>query len=100
MSYSDISALGRDVEFARRLAAGLTVEATPKSGDLLADQILRSPDYGASLFMPLIASAPGFGDKYATGGQEAVTDGDLLAAMQASWSRVTELYATTLNSSV
>jgi len=97
MSYSDISALGRDPEFVKRLSAGLSVEAMPKTDDPLADLILRGPDYTASMFMPLIAAAPGVGEKYATGGQEAVTDGDLLSAIQTAWPRVTVLHDAMLN---
>ena len=97
MSYEDVANLAKDGDFASRLAAGLTNEAVLKTGDALADVILKNPPLGASMFIPLVSSAPGFGAKYATGGQESITDGDLLSAMQAFWPRVTELYDSTLS---
>lgn len=92
MGYQDVADLATDANFRARLAACLASESVGKTGDGLADLILRNPSSGANMFMPLVSSAPGFGDKYATGGQEAVTDGDLLSAVQASWAKVTALY--------
>ncbi len=97
MSYADIANLAKDSDFVERLAAGLTSEAMLINADPLADLILKNPPIGSSMFMPLISSAPGFGDKYAAGGQESITDGDMLASIQAAWPRVAELYDSTLN---
>lgn len=90
MSYADIAALTKDAEFSDRLGAALCSEAAPKS-DELSEQILRSPVYGTQLFMPLVSAAPGFASAYASGGQEAIDDGMILSAVQASWDRVAGL---------
>jgi hypothetical protein len=90
MTYQDTAALGADPEYQQRLSACLTTESLGKTDDL-SDQILRSAAYGVATFGPVVASAPGFGDKYAGGGQAAVTDADLLSAVQASWDRVAAL---------
>jgi hypothetical protein len=92
MSYLDQANLADDSTFQRRLAAALANESAVKTGDDLADLVLRSPTQGANMFMPVVASAPGFSDAYATGGQDAITDGQLLSAIQAGWSRVAGLY--------
>lgn len=97
MSYEDVAKLSTDSDFTLRLAAGLTGEAVLKVGDTLADLTLKNPALSASMFMPLVSSSPGFGDKYATGGQAAVTDGDILSAIQTAWPRVADLYHSTLN---
>ena len=88
MTFADNAALAQDGEFTWRLGAALGIEALAGS-DELADTILGQPTTtSAFLFMPAVSSAPGFGDKYATGGQESITDGDITAAVQASWARV------------
>ena len=91
MGYSDTAALANDAEFSARLVACVTTEAIGKPGDPLADRVLANAAYIPGAFLPMVASAPGFDAKYATGGQEAVTDGDLLSAVQASWARVSEV---------
>lgn len=93
MTYQDIYDLGVDTAFRARLTAALTTESAAKTDDPLGDQIMRNPDGTAVWFMPFIQSAPGFGDKYATSGQGAITDGELLAATQAAWPKVADLYA-------
>ena len=92
MTYQNTADLSADTDYQERLSACLTTEALGRPGDALADQLLRSPAYGLQAFGPVVASAPGFGDKYAGGGQSAVTDGDLLSAVQASWERIAGLY--------
>lgn len=88
MTYADNAALGQDSLFVFRLGAALGVESLGRS-DPLSDTILtQSATASADLFMPAVSSAPGFGDLYAGGGQEAISDGDLLAAVQASWERI------------
>jgi hypothetical protein len=94
MTFQNTADLAADEQYQQRLSACLYTEALGKPGDALADQLLSSNAYyGVTIFGPVVASAPGFGDKYATGGQEAVTDGDLLSAVQASWARLAGLYA-------
>lgn len=90
MSYQDQQQLGADGAFQGRVWACITTEAVAKDpgADPLADYILPDPWRSVPLFMPFLATAPGFGDAYATGGQESITDGMLLAATQASWPRV------------
>lgn len=97
--YEDVYNLGTDPRFRNRLAAGLTTESAVKTNDPLADQVLKNPEATALWFMPLVSSAPGFGDQYAAGGQEAIEDAELLSAMQSAWPRVSELYSGTLNPS-
>jgi hypothetical protein len=92
MTYLDQANLADDTVFRRRLSAALVSESVLKSGDFVADSVLRSPTNGANMFMPLIAAAPGFGGAYAAGGQESINDNQILAAMQANWARVTALY--------
>ena len=97
MTYQSIYELGSDPGFRNRLTAGMTNEASTKVNDSLADQALRNPDVTATWFMPYISNAPGFADQYATGGQEAIDDAELLAALQASWPKVAALYSDVLN---
>jgi hypothetical protein len=92
MSFLDQAHLAQDSVFAERLGAGLTKEAKPKGSTDLAALVMRSPAEGARVFMPFIASSPTFDTMYAEGGQEAITDGDLLAAMQANWDLVEAVY--------
>jgi hypothetical protein len=44
------------------------------------------------MFMPLVSAAPGFDDKYLTDGQLAISDNEMLSAIQANWQRVFDLY--------
>ncbi len=96
MSYQDVYNLGTDPQFHNRLSAALTTEAVAKTDDALADQVLRNPDATALWFMPFISSAPGFAEAYATGGQESITDGQMLSAVQAAWPKVADLYSSVL----
>jgi hypothetical protein len=96
MTLADTAALATDQEYLARLAACVTTEALGKPSDPFVDQLIRNgPQYGAVIFGPTVASAPGFGDAYATGGQEAVTDGMLLSAVQASWDRLSAVFVPT-----
>ena len=90
MTYSAISDLSKDPDFNARLRACLSSEAAPKTDDL-SNQILRSPDFGVQLFMPLVSAAPGFADAYTAGNQGSIDDGMMLSAVQASWDRVAGL---------
>lgn len=88
MSYEDQAALASDGEFNSRLSAALTTEGRSKTTDPLGQLVMNSPQHGVTVFMPFVSSAPGFADKYGTGGQASITDGDLLSAVQASWADV------------
>lgn len=89
MTFADTAALAADDDYRNRLAACVFTESLGKPGDAFADQIIRQgPTWAASYFGPTVASSPGFGDKYATGGAAAITDADLLSAVQATWDRI------------
>lgn len=94
MSYQDEANLSKDPTFQARLAAGLASEAKGKgtSGADLEALILRNPSEGQRIFMPVIASSPGFGAQYALDGQEGISDGMMLSAMQANWQIVNDIY--------
>jgi len=92
MSYQDQANLAVDPQFADRLAAGLAKEAKAKPMVDLAGLVMRNPAEGARVFMPFIASAPGFDTAYAGGGQAAIEDNMMLAAIQAAWDAVSHLY--------
>lgn len=94
MSYTEMADLAADAQFKRRLGMCLASESTLKVDDPLADSILRGVAWGVDMFMPWIATAPSFADKYEAGGQENITDADILAAVQSSWTSVANLYAT------
>lgn len=89
MSYADEAALSMDSAFTARLAACLSHEAQLRAPDEFAAQVVRAPFTAAGqTFMPFISTAPGFGDAYQTGGQDAIDDGMLLSSVQASWDAV------------
>ena len=93
MSYESTAALAADQTYLDRLGFCVLGEAVAKPSDPFVDQIMTNgPAYAASVFGSLVATAPGFGDKYEQGGQALITDGDLLSAVQASWVRVAELH--------
>lgn len=92
MTFQHAAELARDSGFSARLAAALAKEALAKASDYLVDRILMNPDVGAAWFMPFVASAPTFDEKYGAGGQLAITDGEMLSAIQASWAQVFALY--------
>jgi hypothetical protein len=93
MTYQDNANLAADQQYQKRLAAAVYIEALGKpAGDKLGDVILKSQPYTASsIFGPTVASAPGFGEKYAASGDAGITDGDLLSAIQANWDRLADL---------
>ena len=92
MTYQTQYDLSQDPQFAERLSAALTTEAKARGTVDLAALVLRNPAEGARVFMPVIASAPGFDALYASGGQEAITDADMLSAIQANWQLVSDVY--------
>jgi hypothetical protein len=88
MSYATQAALAKDPDFQARVTAALVNEAVLKpDSDVLAQAIIRSPGMPAQTFVPVVAAAPGFGDKP---DQSAITDPELLSAVQANWQRVTD----------
>lgn len=92
MAFQDSANLAQDSNFQARLNSCVVTEAYAKPSDEFVDQILRTTGWGGIAFGPTVSVAPGFGDLYASGGQEAITDGDLLAAVQASWDKIAALY--------
>lgn len=94
MTFQNTADLASDPQYQQRLAACVFTEALGKPSDPFVDQLLRSgPQFASVIFGPTVASSPGFGEKYATGGEAGVTDGDLLSAVQANWARIAGLYA-------
>jgi len=81
MSYADAAALATDADFMARVNACVTTEAAPQTTPF-AQQIMASWGWGATVFMPWLIASPGF-DKP----QAEITDGDILAAVQANWAR-------------
>jgi hypothetical protein len=92
MSYQNQANLATDPLFTQRLAAGLAQEAQSKPMVDLAGMIMRNPTEGARVFMPFVASAPGFDTTYADNGQEGITDLMMLSAIQSAWPKVEALY--------
>jgi hypothetical protein len=88
MSYASQAALGRDAEFSARTTSALTTEGRAKITDPLGAKIMNSPQWGATVFMPFLSSAPGFADKFEAGGSASIQDLEILSAVQASWADV------------
>jgi len=87
MGYADRAALTSDQGFIGRLNACTANEAIGITSEF-ADRILAMWGYGASAFMGLVVSSPGFDRP-----QELITDGDLLSAVQAHWARAESIAA-------
>lgn len=85
MTYQAQHDLAQDPDFNGRVQAAVVSESRGKISDPLAAMVMNSPGLGVMAFMPFIATAPGLADKYSTGTQTAVTDGDILSAVQAVW---------------
>jgi len=92
MTYQDQANLSLDPQFQQRLAAGLAKEAKGKGTVDLPALVLRNPAEGARIFMPFVASEPGYDLAYAGGGQAAIDDGMLLSGIQANWDTVSAVY--------
>lgn len=75
MSYETQADLSQDGEFRDRVAACAAEQATQADADLAGMQ----PTGWADAHVWFIAGSPGFGDKT----NEEITDGDILAAVQA-----------------
>lgn len=97
MSFADQSALAANSWFTARLTACATEQAGVFINDArveyvsLARQVLADP-VAATWFSWPVATAPGLGDTYAGGGQEAIADGDILAAVQAAWPTISFIH--------
>ena len=95
MSYADVAALDADEAWRTRVGACCFEQAQIFVNDgrpdiaTLATTVLLG-DVPETL-RKYISYAPGFADTYATGGQEAITDGQLLSATQAAWPTVAGL---------
>jgi hypothetical protein len=102
LSYQTEAALATDPDFQARVKACTTAQANVFKDDDrpdiagLAHAMLRNDIAPLTTFWNLIAAAPGFGDSVDSGDgtidQSAVTDPDLLAAVQAAWPTVADLY--------
>lgn len=90
MAYKDIGGLAGDPGYLSRLSACCTEQAgifindaRPEYKDL-AEAVIENV-LATTWFAWIVASQPGFGDAYASGGSESITDGQLLSAVQAVW---------------
>lgn len=87
MSYESRADLATSPEFRERVLACAVEQALVFKDDgradiaALADSILRATENAGGL-VPLVAAAPGFGDAL---DQSAITDGDILSAVQYAW---------------
>jgi hypothetical protein len=95
MSYKDVAALDADPDWQTRVAACCFEQAQIYHNDgradiaTLANTVLVGEP--PETMRQYISFAPGFAATYASGGQEAIPDGDVLAATQAAWPTVAAL---------
>jgi len=92
MSYAEMSGLANDPEFAGRLASAVCEQAKTRETEYVAQAALRSPETGASMFMPFVTTEPGFSDTYSESGQAGITDLQILSAVQANWDGVATVW--------
>lgn len=96
MSYADVAALDADEAWRTRVGACCFEQAQVYVNDgrpdiaTLATTVLVGGEVPDTL-RQYISYSPGFAAAYATGGQEAITDGELLSATQAVWPTVAGL---------
>jgi hypothetical protein len=76
MAYLDVSHLVADADFNARVAACYATETLNVDG-------ATDPASWAAVHAWEIAAQPGFGDAYAGGGSEAISDAQILTAVQA-----------------
>ena len=94
MSYLSQTDLSQDPEFQARVRGCSVQQATIFKDDArpdyvaLAGAIMRQEDPVLTFFV-LTAAAPGMADK---GDEGTISDGDILAAVQAEWPTVAGLY--------
>jgi hypothetical protein len=77
VAYSDVSDLKNDGYFQNRVTACLAMEGQTSPESVLLQVIWP------------VAAAPGFGDAYASGGQDTITDAQILSAVQAALGQAT-----------
>lgn len=92
MSYKSIAELTADVAFKARLSAAITVEAIRKDDRFSPDLLRMTPAQQTAMFGAVVAATEGFGAKYEQGGNTAITDDELLVALQNNWKRVATMY--------
>jgi len=89
VTYLDQANLASEPKFRTRLGAALAEQGRSHVAEPLGRLIMNSPEEGVAAFVPFVASAPGFGDKFAqAGNSDSITDGDILSAVQTSWDDV------------
>ncbi len=90
MTYQDQQRLSAEPDFLNRIWSCICTEAQPLlPADATAVAVLSDPWRAVASFVPFLATAPGFGDKYAMeGGQANITDNEILASVQAHWGDV------------
>ena len=102
MSYLSQARLGADLDFQNRTRSALTQQASVYKDDAradikaLADGLLKGDSDAEASFIALLAAAPGFADMVDQGDgtvdSTQVSDGDILAAVQAGWPTVAALF--------
>ena len=98
MSYADQAALDADPDWRTRVETCCFEQAQIFVNDGRAD-IANLASTVLVSFVPntlrqYVSYSPGFADKYASGGQVSITDGDLLSATQTVWPTVAGLLTT------
>ena len=99
MSYQTVAQLTQDYLFLQRVEAVTQEQALVFRNDgrpeisSLAIRLIADSGMAVSWFRWPIALSPGFGDKFEQGGQESITDADLLAATQVAWFTVAAAHA-------
>lgn len=97
MTYQAQAALAADGPFYARTQACTQEQAAIFTNDgrpdiaSLADRVLADPGLASWFTWPL-AVQPGFGDAYAAGGSDTITDPQLLAAVQTVWPTVAAVH--------
>lgn len=104
MSYSDIDMLTQDPLFGGRIRACCVEQAEVYKNDArpefvdLANDVLKGDGQGVASFIRITAAAPGIAEMATTNGsldQSQVTDGAILASVQANWEVVADLFYST-----
>jgi hypothetical protein len=93
MTYSLMAALITDETFVSRVEVCAMEQAKVIANDgrttgrdlSLAVEVIASMYNGARL-VPIVATEPSFAELYENGGQESISDGMILAAVQQRWS--------------
>ena len=83
MSYADQANLYSDPVFKGRLQAAVLKESRGRPDSAVAEYSLEYPPSGMQMFLPWVTTEPGFDVP-----EPVITDGMLLAAVQAVWGNV------------